>query len=100
MIAYTDTLPCLENKRLYHRLRARSLFDQHPGSSYALRAEGAQEARDDLVHQLEVGRQRRRVVVLVVEPFFAQCFRINLRARAAVNEDEFLLQDEALALHV
>ena len=52
------------------------------------------------VHQLEVRRQRRRVLLRVVENLFAVALRVHRRAGAAVDEDELRPQDEAFALHV
>ena len=44
--------------------------------------------RNDLVHQLEIGRQRRRVLLRVVEDLLVQRLGVQRRAGAAVDEDE------------
>src|SRR5204862_7071981 len=76
------------------------LLEKDPGAFDLLAAEGAEEIRDDAVHQLEVRRQRRRVLLRVVEDLLAVRLRIHRRARAAVDEDELRTEDEALPLLV
>ena len=60
----------------------------------------AQEARNQPVHQLEVGGQRRRLLLGRIEDFLVEPVGIEHGAGAAVDEDEPRLDDEALALHV
>src|SRR5688572_17661557 len=54
------------------RIISHRLLDEDSRAADALGAESAQEPRDDLIHQLEIGRQRWGVVVLVVEPLLAE----------------------------
>src|SRR5215471_19487045 len=76
------------------------LLQQDPGAADLLAAERAEEVRHQPVHQLEVRRQRRRVLLRVVQDLFPIALRVQRRAGAAVDEDELGPQDEALALHV
>src|SRR5579872_4826277 len=75
-----------------------ALPEQHAGAVHLLAAERAQEVRYEAIHQLEVRRERRRVLLRVVEHFLAVALGIHRRARAAVDEDELRAEDEALAL--
>src|SRR5204863_1731907 len=76
-----------------------NLVQQDAGAADFLAAQGAEEVRDQTVHQLEVRRQRGRVLLRVVENLLAIPLRIDRRARAAVDEDEFRLKEEPFALH-
>src|SRR3954468_16434889 len=76
------------------------LLQEHPGPADLLTAERAQEVRHQAVHQLEVGGQRRRVLLGVVQDLLAVTLGVHRRAGTAVDEHELRSQDEALALHV
>src|SRR5207302_8783522 len=77
-----------------------SLLQEDARSADLLAAERAEEVRDQAVHQLEIRRQRRRILLRVVEDLLAIAFRVHRRARAAVDEDELRPKNEAFALHV
>src|SRR6185369_159646 len=77
-----------------------ALFEKDARPFDLLAAQRAEEARDQPVHQLEVRRKRRRALVGVIKHFFPEILRVHHRAGAAVNENEFWLQDVPLALHV
>src|SRR5207302_1013292 len=80
--------------------RSSSLFEQHACAADFLAAERTQEVRHQPVHQLEVRRQRRRVLLRVVKDLLAVALRVHRRAGSAVDEDELRPQDKAFALHV
>src|SRR6476660_2846738 len=90
---------------VYHADRSVSpwvhgLFHEDPRALNLLAAQGAQEAGHEPIHELEVRGQRRRGLLRAVEHFFLVAFRVDRCARAAIDEDELRLQDEAFALHV
>src|SRR5207248_19537 len=76
------------------------ISDGPPGPELLLAAERAEEVRDQAVHQLEIRRQRRRILLRVVEDLLAIALRVHRRAGAAVDEDELRPENEAFALHV
>src|SRR5690349_19225084 len=109
MIAYTSVTsvgsaraqPSRRAQRSYGSTRAGAarrprLLQKNPGALDLLAAQRAQKARDHLVHQLEIGRQRRRRLVGVVQSLFGKPFGVQDRARAAVDEHEFRPEHEAL----
>src|SRR5262245_9574631 len=53
-----------------------------------LAAQRAEEVRYEPIHQLEIGGQRRRVLLSVVENLLAIALGVHRRARPAVDEDE------------
>src|SRR3954471_3946657 len=76
------------------------LLEQDSRAPNLLAAERAQEIGHQAVHQLEIGRQRRRILLRVVEDLLAIAFGVHRRAGAAVDEHELRPQDESLAFHV
>src|SRR3954454_8286461 len=106
MIAYIIAT-CAKGK-VYYRTRSGvksyphnpSLLEQNSRAANLLAAERAQKIRDQPVHQLEVRRQRRRVLLRVVENLLAVALRVHRRACPAIDEHELRTKDEALALHV
>ena len=76
------------------------LPQEDAGAADLLAAERAEEVRDQPIHQLEVGRQRRRVLLRVVKDLFPIRFGVHRDAGSAIDEDEFGPEDEALSLHV
>src|SRR6185503_7176780 len=75
-----------------------ALLQEDPGALDFLAAQGAQETRNQAIHQLEIRRQRRRRLVRVVEDLLVEAFRVQRRAAAAVDEDEPAVEAETLAL--
>src|SRR5581483_788123 len=95
------TETCLECQRPAKRGRASGkLAKEDAGAAHFLGAQRVEERRDQRVHHLEVGRQRRRVLLRRVEALFAERLRVDRRAGAAVDEHEFRAQHIAFALHV
>src|SRR5262245_58019474 len=76
------------------------LFQQHSRALDLLAAQRAEEVRHEPVHQLEVRRQRRRILLRVVEDLFTIALGVQRRAGTPVDEDELRPQDETFALHV
>src|SRR6187397_1693096 len=76
------------------------LLHEDPRALDLLAAQGAQEAGHEPIHELEVRGQRRRGLLRAVEHFFLVTFRVDRGARAAIDEDELRLEDEAFALHI
>src|SRR5688572_10760166 len=76
-----------------------ALTQEHARAADLLRAQGAEKARNEPVHELEIRRERRRVLSRFVEDLLTERFRVDRRARTAVDEDEFRAQDEPLPLH-
>src|SRR6188474_2236286 len=76
------------------------LAEQDAGAADLLRAQSPEEHRDHLVHELEVRRQRRRVLLGVVEDLFARGLGVQRRAGTTVNEDELRSDRESLPLHI
>ena len=72
------------------------LLQQDPGAADLLRAQRVEEARNELVHQLEIGRQRRGVLLCAVEHLLGELLRVERRAGPAVDEDELRREDEPL----
>src|SRR5207244_3856164 len=59
-----------------------------------------QEIREEPVHELEIRRERRHLLILAVEDLFRELLLVQGLARAAVDEVELGVQAEALALEV
>src|SRR5437899_12040701 len=78
----------------------RALLQEHAGAADLLAAERAEEVGDEPVHELEIRRQRRRILLRVVQDLFPVTLRVHRRAGAAVDEYEFRAEDEALPFHV
>src|SRR5512145_1063197 len=76
------------------------LFQEDSGAADFLSAERVEEARNELVHQLEVRGERGGVLLRAVEDLFPELLGIERRSGAAVDEDELGGQNEAFALHV
>src|SRR4249920_2212180 len=74
------------------------LLEEDAGSADFLRAQGVQEARDQLVHQLEVRRKRRGVLLSVVEHLLVERFGVERGSRTAIDENELRSEDEAFTL--
>src|SRR6188472_3384625 len=74
------------------------LFEENPRAPDLLRTERVQEARQQAVHQLEVGRERRRVLVLRIEALLVEALAVEHLAGAAVDEHE--LRRERVAFQV
>src|SRR4030095_16542772 len=74
------------------------LLQQDSGALDLLGAERVEEPRQQLVHQLEVGRERGSVLTRRVEHFLAEPFGVQLLAGSAVDEDE--LRNEGVAFLV
>src|SRR4029453_3114385 len=62
-------------------------LNQDPCPANLLGAEGVQEAREQLVHQLEVGRQGGGVLPFLVERLLVEGLRVELLTGPAVDED-------------
>src|SRR2546423_8348811 len=88
----------LKGSRYERGRNARRLFQENARAFDLLRAQRAEKIRNEAVHQLEVRRQRRWVLLRVVENLFAIALRVHRRAGAAVDEHELRAQDEAFAL--
>src|SRR6185369_13859247 len=78
--------------------RTPSLLEKDAGALDLLAAQGAEEARNQAIHQLEIRRQRRRRLVRVIEDLLVEALRVQRGATAAVDEDEAAVEAEALAL--
>src|SRR5262245_28938140 len=76
------------------------LLQEHARALDLLAAQRAQKVRDEPVHELEIRRESRRVLLRVVQNFLAVALRVHRGASPAVDEDELRTQDEALPLHV
>src|SRR5687768_14007314 len=76
-----------------------ALIEQDARALDLLAAERGEEVRDQLVHQLEVRRQRRRLAVGVVEDRLGEPLRVQRRSGTAVDEDEPAAEPEALAFN-
>src|SRR4051812_38310947 len=77
------------------RLPAR-LLEQDSSAANFLAAECAEKIGNQAVHQLEIGRQRRRILLRVVEDLLAIAFGVHRCAGAAVDEHELRPEDEPL----
>src|SRR4030095_13880548 len=75
-----------------------ALLEKNARALDFLAAQGAQEARNQAIHQLEIRRQCRRRLVRVVEDLLVEAFRVQRGAAAAVDEDEAPVEAETLAL--
>src|SRR5437016_14656870 len=84
------------NRLACKELRGSVLLQEAACPLDLLAAERAQEVGHEPIHQLEIGRERRRVLLRVVQDFFAVAFRIHCRAGASVDENELRPQDETL----
>src|SRR5438093_6901195 len=54
--------------------RGRALLQEHAGAADLLAAQRAEKIGHDAVHQLEIGRERRRVLLRVVQNLLAARF--------------------------
>src|SRR5262249_34000121 len=78
----------------------RPLSQQDTRAADPLRRDHPEEVRQQPVHQLEIRRERRDLLLLAVQHFFGELLLVQQLARAAVDEVEVGGQAEALAFEI